>query len=250
MGCSQTKKAPAEPQPATAPAEPQPATLLNNSEKKESADWDLRVEAVRVFDLADKDHNGQLDMKELSNVRNSPEMAEAMMGKVDTDLSGTVSQDEWVAYFKQLHDKNEKSAAAVLKLYEKQIGENKTIKLNVVSDLSLRAEVSRVFDLADKDHNGQLDMKELTNVRNSPEMAEAMMGNVDADLSGTVSRDEWVGYFKKLFDKNEKSAAVVLKLYEKQIGENKTIKLLNSAETPAEPVVMETEGTPKQGWCC
>merc|ERR1712242_664295 len=144
MGCSQAKNVstPSEHQPATAlsnknesdctPSEHQPATLLNS---KNESDWDLRVEVLRVFDLADRDDNGQLDMKELSNVRNSQEFAEAMMRNVDTDLSGTVSKEEWMAYFKKLFDKNDKSAAAVLKLYEKQIGEQKTIKLqNSTSD--------------------------------------------------------------------------------------------------------------------
>merc|ERR1712032_1575737 len=118
-----------------------------------------------------------------------------MMGNVDTDHSGTVSQDEWLAYIKRIFDKNEKSAVQMLKLYEKQIGQNRTMKLQsettgpATDAWSLRSEAIRVFDLADKDHNGCLDMAELANVRNSPEFAQAMMGNVDTDHSGTVSQD-------------------------------------------------------------
>merc|ERR1712217_309400 len=91
-------------------------------------------------------------------------------------------------------------------------------------DPYLTAEALRVFDLADKDHNGQLDMAELSNVRNSQEYARTMMSKWDTDLSGTINRDEWLNYFAKAFERNENAAAIVLKLYEKQIAENKDIK--------------------------
>merc|ERR1711948_217205 len=79
---------------------------------------------------------------------------------------------------------------------------------------------------------------ELSNVRNSPEIAKAMMHRVDTDLSGTVNKDEWLAYFKKLYEKNEKSAGAVLKLYEKQIGENITIEL--QPETRVDPIIEST----------
>ena len=51
---------------------------------------ELKAEAERVFALADKDDSSTLDMKELANLRNSPEMAEKMMATIDTDRSGKV----------------------------------------------------------------------------------------------------------------------------------------------------------------
>merc|ERR1719210_235574 len=79
-----------------------------------------------------------------------------------------------------------------------------------------------------------MDMEELANVRNSKELATAMMKQWDADLSGTINKDEWLNYFAKSFEKNEKNALIVLKLYEKQIGENKDMHLQKSASDPVE----------------
>lgn len=99
----------------------------------------------------------------------------------------------------------------------------------------LIAEAIRVFELGDKDHNGQLDMAELANVRNSKDFANAMMGQWDKDLSGTINKEEWLDYFTQIFQKNEKTASIVLKLYEKQIGENKNIRLQTTKISPAPP---------------
>ena len=47
----------------------------------------LETEAKRVFAFADRDDNGTLDIAELAKLRNSPELAEKMVAKIDTDLS-------------------------------------------------------------------------------------------------------------------------------------------------------------------
>merc|ERR1712118_426119 len=83
-------------------------------------------------------------------------------------------------------------------------------------------------DLADKDHNGQLDMDELCTVRNNASMAGAMMLNLDTDLTGTLSQEEWLNYFYRLFSKKESSAKALLKLYERQIQQPKTITIEKS----------------------
>merc|ERR1711920_396896 len=103
-------------------------------DEEQALDPYLIAEALRVFDLADKDHNGQLDMAELSNVHNSKEYAKTMMSKWDTDLSGTISKDEWLIYFAKSFERNENAASTVLKLYEKQIGENKENSIVIPAD--------------------------------------------------------------------------------------------------------------------
>merc|ERR1719498_1694885 len=89
---------------------------------------ELKDEAVRIFNLADRDGNGFLDMDELANVRNSKEFAQAMMGQVDDNADGHLSLDEWLIYVKKIFDKKEKTCATLLKLYEKQIGQNVELK--------------------------------------------------------------------------------------------------------------------------
>jgi Ca2+-binding EF-hand superfamily protein len=233
----------------------------------EQEDWVLRAEVLRVFDLAQKDHSGRMDMNDFAYLRKSQAMVDTLMGKfceftesepnearhfskwVAThprgmghgeegpamDLSGCISCSEWSSYFHKLSQKNDRIAAQVLKLYEKQILDNSSIKANFaihdVKELSnwpWRQEVLRVFDLADKDHNGQLDMDELCTVRNNASMAGVMMLNLDTDLTGTLSQEEWLNYFYRLFSKKESSAKALLKLYERQIQQPKTITIKKS----------------------
>mmetsp|Transcript_129953 Transcript_129953/g.290077 ORF Transcript_129953/g.290077 Transcript_129953/m.290077 type:complete len:118 (-) Transcript_129953:21-374(-) len=85
------------------------------------------VEAESIYHLADKNGNFSLDIEELTNLRNNKEFAEAMMGAADTDLSGTISKSEWLAYLKGIFDKKEKAAWQLLKLYEKQTLDSKMI---------------------------------------------------------------------------------------------------------------------------
>jgi Ca2+-binding EF-hand superfamily protein len=179
------------------------------------ASWPLRADALRVFDLADKDHNGAIDMKELTNVRNNAEMAKTMMDQADINHNGTLDRSEWLLYMKKIFDKDTDKASALLKMYEQTILESKA------ASWSLRSEAIRVFDLADKDHNGALDMKELVQVRNNPQVAKAMMEKADIDHNGTLEKDEWLVYIKNIYDYDIEKATLALRLYEDQILTNK-----------------------------
>jgi Ca2+-binding EF-hand superfamily protein len=230
-----------------------PATLLTHSamtNDQKQIDERLHAEALRIFDLAEKGNTGRLDMKDLSYVRNSQAMADTLLGRflpaalhadsseaagptIEDGLSDSISRSEWLAYFRKLaEEKNHALANQVLKLYAEEMTENNSIKRNfalnpaeVLADWPLRAEALRIFHLADKDGNGQLDMDELKDVRNNADMAAAMMRNLDTDLSGTLNEEEWLNYFYRLFLKNPKSAAAVLKLYEHQIKAPRVITM-------------------------
>jgi len=186
----------------------------------------MKAEAVRVFNLADKDGSGFIDMAELGNVRNSEKFAEAMMGAQDTSKDGKMSIVEWLDYLKTLFDKKEATCKAILALYEKQISQNLEIKVDNWEQ-TMKAEAVRVFNLADKDGSGFIDMAELANVRNSEKFAEVMMGVQDTSKDGKMSVVEWLDYLKTIFDKKESTCKALLALYEKQIGQNVEIKLSN-----------------------
>eukprot|EP00931_Biecheleriopsis_adriatica_P072419 TRINITY_DN4668_c0_g1_i1.p1 TRINITY_DN4668_c0_g1~~TRINITY_DN4668_c0_g1_i1.p1 ORF type:complete len:213 (-),score=70.39 TRINITY_DN4668_c0_g1_i1:380-1018(-) len=190
--------------------------------------WALKSEAERIFKLADKDGNGFIDMAELAKVRNSTDFAETMMGVQDQNHDGKLSLAEWLDYVKGIFDKKESACQGVLKLYEKQIYQNKDIKLKS-SEWALKGEAERIFRLADKDGNGFIDMAELANVRNSTDFAETMMGVQDQNHDGKLSLAEWLDYVKGIFDKKESACQGVLKLYEKQIYQNKDFKIASSS---------------------
>jgi len=230
----------------------EPATLLASATTgKSENDGQLRWNASRVFDLAQKDCAGRLDMKNFSYIRSSRLMADTLCNNeqaarvmqrescsaerctMEADLPDAASRSEWLSYFQKLaEERNDDVANQVLGLYEKEIEKITCIKRNfglnsveVLSDWPLRSEVLRVFHLADKNQDGKLDLGELRDVRNNPDMAEAMMRILDTDLDGTLNEEEWMNYFYKLFLKNEKTAAAILKLYEKQVKAPKTITI-------------------------
>jgi len=221
MGCSQGKAASAK-QPTSQPALSAEPILLGAEEQqtqaieKDTAAWNWKAESDRIFKLADKDGNGFIDMAELANVRNSNDYAEVMMGVVDENKDGKLSLEEWSAYVQGIFDKKEAACKGVLKLYEVQISQTKEIKLET-SEWALQDEAIRIFNLADKDHSGFIDLAELANVRNSAEYAETMMGVLDENKDSKLSLAEWISYVKGVFDKKEDACKGLLKLYEKQV---------------------------------
>jgi hypothetical protein len=103
--------------------------------------WALQDEAVRIFKLADKDESGFIDMAELANLRNSEKFAEVMMGEKDENADGKLSLEEWLGYVKKIFDKKESTCKALLKLYEKQIGQNIGVKVEAPEERPVVAEV-------------------------------------------------------------------------------------------------------------
>merc|ERR1711939_875058 len=71
--------------------------------------------------MGDRNGDCQLDMSELTEIRQSADFGRTLMDSVDINKDGTVSKGEWLAYIKRLADQDEKSAAAVLALYRKHL---------------------------------------------------------------------------------------------------------------------------------
>lgn len=66
--------------------------------------WPLRAEAEAVYAKADGDGSGQLDLSELSSMRQSEEYASLMLASVDKNLDGKVSLIEWLLAMKANYD--------------------------------------------------------------------------------------------------------------------------------------------------
>eukprot|EP00931_Biecheleriopsis_adriatica_P076040 TRINITY_DN49795_c0_g1_i1.p1 TRINITY_DN49795_c0_g1~~TRINITY_DN49795_c0_g1_i1.p1 ORF type:complete len:499 (-),score=142.27 TRINITY_DN49795_c0_g1_i1:59-1555(-) len=186
------------------------ATALLQMYERILCEWPLRSEALRIFRLADTNGDGVLDVQELADVRKTDDFTKDWMTRVDTDLNGEISEEEWMAYIKSVYKKKPDVAAALLQTYEQRLRE-----------ASLRMEAMRIFRLADKDGNGNLDAKELEAVLKSEDFAKAMMGRADADLNGFISEDEWIAYIKGIYEESVGSATAVLKLLEQHISKQR-----------------------------
>jgi len=150
---------------------------------------DLRSEALRIFHLADKDSDGQLDLSELNTVGGFDEGSKVLIEQMDLDVSGKVDEKEWLKYIEKLAKMNQGMAASILELYEKQIAD---------SAFPLKEEALRVFRKADKDSDGLLDLFEMENMRGRADWAQGLMNNVDKDKNGKVNQSEWLAYVKAL----------------------------------------------------
>eukprot|EP00747_Dinoflagellata_sp_TGD_P154371 gnl/TRDRNA2_/TRDRNA2_177494_c6_seq2.p3 gnl/TRDRNA2_/TRDRNA2_177494_c6~~gnl/TRDRNA2_/TRDRNA2_177494_c6_seq2.p3 ORF type:complete len:130 (-),score=33.23 gnl/TRDRNA2_/TRDRNA2_177494_c6_seq2:344-733(-) len=128
---------------------------------------------------------------------------------MDLDTSGKVDEKEWLKYIEKLAKMNQGMAASILELYEKQIAD---------SAFPLKEKALQVFRTADKDSDGLLDLSELTKIRGRADWGEGLMNNLDTDKNGKVSQSEWLAYVKRLYEKNQKSAAAVLNLYDKDLS--------------------------------
>jgi len=134
--------------------------------------WPLRTEAVRIFELADSNRNGQLDGREVSDMLRNYDEADVMVQIVDRDVSGSVSLDEWLAYIKRLADDDSMSTSVALRIYGDHSRQGKfhssSSSLDFEAD-SVAAEVSKIFDRADQDKSGTLNVSELATLHSSPE---------------------------------------------------------------------------------
>lgn len=253
----------------------EPVTLLG-SRGRGHDDWASRDEALRVFDLAHKDDAGRLDMKEfvfilkdaawladlltgapMSPRRNNLDLsiARRLNMEAEADLPDSVSRTQWLAYFYSIAQKNDTLASSILYLFEEEFLKDSDIRkscafedprrpaASCMSDWPLRDEALRVFNLADKDGSGELDLEELCGVRNNPDLAQAMLDACDTDFSGTLSKAEWLNYFYRLFLKKEASARAILRLYEKQIRNPKTLTLARASTWDIIDYQQSTDGT-------
>ena len=180
--------------------------------RKES--FQLELEAVRIFELADLNMDGRLDIDEITAMSGFSAMAERLLGCADVDLSGDVDLGEWLEYIRGKGHK----AKMTLQLYENVMAEKFTNTSPAAKGMRkapsetdfLREEATRIFNLGDLDNDGILDIDELTAMAGFRPMAERLLGSADTDLSGGVSLGEWVAYIKAKGDK----AQVTLQLYE------------------------------------
>merc|ERR1712032_1328906 len=96
------------------------------------------------------------------------------MGVVEGNDARSLSQAEWLERVKNLALQDERQAAEFLDLCVAHLGER-------LEDWPLRDEALQVFRMGDRDGNGQLEMRELAEIRRSEEFAQAMMDNIDID---------------------------------------------------------------------
>jgi Ca2+-binding EF-hand superfamily protein len=208
--------------------------------------WALRGKALRVFAMADKTMHGLLDAQALADDGDDVVFAEMLQGVFGADAECLLPLSAWLDSVKKLALQNEVKAGVFLDLCLKHIGDQK-------ERWPLRDEALQVFRMGDRNGDCQLDMNELTEIRKSADFARAMMDNIDIDKNGTVSKGEWLAYVKRLADQNEDSAAAVLALYRKQLGESRnTAEAYDAAKSAIDALVEDSSVNATQRWwaCC
>ena len=97
----------------------------------ELSTFELREKAESIFIMADKDHDGRLNLAELRDIMHRPEMAEQvlanyMSGQVRQQRGGSaaderVSLEEFLAEVKRTYDLSSRVAEKMLFIYERTL---------------------------------------------------------------------------------------------------------------------------------
>jgi Ca2+-binding EF-hand superfamily protein len=219
------------------------AAIQQDAEK----DWPLRWKALRVFAMADKTMHGLLDVKELTADGNDVVFHDMLQGVLGGHADDLLSLSAWLGSMKKLALGDEVKAGLFLDLCLKHVSDQQ-------ERWPLRDEALQVFRMGDGNGDYQLDMNELTEIRQSADFAQAMINSIDIDKDGTVSKGEWLAYVKRLADQNEESAAAVLALYRKQLGESSnTAEAYDAAKSAMNALVEDSSANTTQGsfwWAC
>eukprot|EP01062_Namystynia_karyoxenos_P082490 TRINITY_DN9304_c0_g1_i2.p1 TRINITY_DN9304_c0_g1~~TRINITY_DN9304_c0_g1_i2.p1 ORF type:complete len:815 (+),score=258.26 TRINITY_DN9304_c0_g1_i2:82-2445(+) len=207
---------PAAPQ-ARAPA----ASPTTPVELTPTDDRRARAAFERVDALCSKD--GSISKKELTRLLREDRLAaKVLFNELDTNTSGEVDMDEWIALFTRL-ERNGQSASGMLEWLEGRLEElaGGTVRFTgggghghrarggtttrlAAREGSLTPEVrqrataafSRVDALCQKD--GSVSLAELCKVlEQEPLAAKILFAELDADASGNVTLSEWTGWFAR-----------------------------------------------------
>lgn len=209
-------------------------------------DWPLRWKALRMFAMAEKGPDGQLDVKALSGDGSDKSFSEMLQAVLHGDVARLRSQGEWLESVKQFVLRDEAQASVFLDLCEMHIIEQK-------EQWALRDEALQVFAMGDRNGDAQLDMSELTEIRQSDEFARAMMHTVDIDKNGRASKGEWLAYIKRLADDNEQAASAVLSMYKSHLSNSSnTAKAYAAAKDAMDVLVDDSVASTSHSWwaCC
>jgi Ca2+-binding EF-hand superfamily protein len=181
----------------------------------------LRSKALRIYVMADKSTD---DARLHVNVLAPSWRLDLMLQRVlEIRSDASLSQTEWLEVVRKAADRDCDQTNAFLDVCQKHLEQQK-------EHWPLRQQALNVFFLGDRNNDGQLDMDELTEMRQSSDFAQALMDTIDLDKNGTVSKGEWLAYIKRLADMDEQSAAAVLELYKRAL--TKTSPVLRTEAVP------------------
>lgn len=143
----------------------------------------FRLEARRVFRMADKDSSRAIDFEELRTMAGSLQLSGALMGMLDADQDGAISMEEWLGWLDSLYEKAATMAADFLAMVE-----------HAVSRRAFVDAVTRIFHMADADSSGGLEYHEVASITQDYLEAGHALAGLDLDRDGAISLDEWIQF--------------------------------------------------------
>eukprot|EP00939_MAST-03C_sp_MAST-3C-sp1_P001041 g1041.t1 len=163
---------------------------------------EVQGKAKNLFRAVDRDDSSEVDMEELHHFFGW-DNAKRYLESTDKhgDGNGTVSCDEWLAYFDYLFD-NDGYEKALEFIGEIQFYVNQKEALMKPISLEQKGIVKRaeaLFYKLDKNHDRELTLKELT-IFVGKANAEMFMTHMDhfGDCNGRIDISEWSTYFRSI----------------------------------------------------
>ena len=157
--------------------EPKQVKKVEVSVKRLDVPEEKLAEYKDAFDMFDKDHSGEISVKELAGLfralghNMTDSEIKDLIDSVDTDGSGEVSFDEFVTLLLKVESSNESEEDEVIKAFKVfdrdgngslSCAEFKHILL-VLGNRFTEEEVNEIFKEADLDGDGKIDYQEFVN---------------------------------------------------------------------------------------
>lgn len=186
-----------------------PAYLQLISRLRSKVAADKRDELQEVFAQYDKDHSGDLSMREVSLIlldlglqpktRGEQEEIQHMMEDVDEDGSESCDFEEFCVLFQRISEK--------LQAMQREAERRKALELNYT--LHHLADLRQSFETLDRDGNGVLEIGEIRRAlqllrkRIPSDTLRELFDEVDVDGSGVLEFQEFLVLMRKIDDNPE-----------------------------------------------
>ena len=154
------------------------------TKREEEVEAQFRESVLQVFRLADEDGSGQLEYSELRAIASSQREAEAILARLDADSDGSISEEEWEAFFLELA---KASPAMAQKLLERSV--------HMIFERDFMNACHALFLEFDQDGSGQLELHEVLVMMGDDEQGRELLRYADEDGNNTLSLDEWLEFF-------------------------------------------------------
>ena len=195
----------------------------------------VEQDAIRIYDLVDKDSNGMLDPKELHGATDANKvLSEEGQLVLKTDLSDFVSRGDFIFMMRKL---NELDQIMLLETME---------KVHIWDPL--KANAQKLFELLDENKNGVIDLNTGEAAKLDGFPGKIFLQQMDYDKDGAIDANEFTRAMQKKATASPERTRLLLKAAINWVANNMSANPKESMKAVSESVAQDkkTRSLPSQ----